>query len=176
MSGWEFGAVFYFYSDVFSRCSTEAHHEVVEGSCAFGEASDEGVFADEDAAAGVGGGVADVDEDAFEARDVEEAGETPAIRSGPAVTRIGVAGRYDVEGDAVAAGGDGGLSPYLRLARPVDGAGLEGVTKEDVVEVKTADGVVGAHGNALKEDVHDGVGFSCFRGFRRARNPRSTRG
>lgn len=92
-----------------------------------------------------------MEKDTFEVGNIEEAGQPSAVGCCPSVSRVGVSGRYDVEGNGVSAGGDGGFAPYLVFARPVDGARFEGMTEEGVVDVKTADGVVGAYGDALEE-------------------------
>lgn len=96
----------------------EGLHEAMEGDDAVGKTEDTGGTTDEEAARGVGGTIAGVNENAGTAGDALQTGEARAPRCRPRTGRTRKARRGNVEAEAIFARGDGGMRTYHR--------GLEG--------------------------------------------------
>ena len=87
----------------------EGLHEAVEGVDTVGKAEDTGGTTDEEAARGVGGAIAGMDENAGTTGDALQTRQTCAPHFRPRSGRTRKAGRGDVEAEVVFARGDGGM-------------------------------------------------------------------
>ena len=96
----------------------ESLHEAVEGDDAVGKAEDTGGTTDEEAARGVGGAIAGVDENTGAAGDALQTRQARAPRCRPRSGRTRKTRRGNVETETIFARGDGGMRTCHR--------GLEG--------------------------------------------------
>ena len=87
----------------------EGLHQAVEGDDAVGKAEDTGGTTDEEAARGVGGAVAGMNENAGAAGDALQTGEARAPRCRPRTGRTRKTRRGNVETERIFTRGDGGM-------------------------------------------------------------------
>ena len=92
----------------------EGLHQAVEGDDAVGKAEDTGGTTDEEAARGVGGAIAGMDENADTTGDALQTGEARTPHCRPRSGRTRKARRGNVEAEAIFARGDGGMRTYHR--------------------------------------------------------------
>lgn len=106
------------------RCGkgVEGLHQAVEGVDTVGKAQDAGGTTDEEAARGVGGAVAGMDENAGATGDTLQTGEARAPHFRPRTGRTQKARRGDIETEVVFARGNGGMRPRHRGFEGGDGA------------------------------------------------------
>lgn len=106
------------------RCGkgVEGLHEAVEGVDTVGKTEDAGSTTDEEAARGVGGAVAGVDENACATGDTLQTGKARAPHFRPRSGRTQKAGRGDVETEVVFARRNGGMRSRHRGVEGGDGA------------------------------------------------------
>lgn len=106
------------------RCreGVEGLHQAVEGVDTVGKAKDAGGTTDKEAARGVGGAIAGMDENAGTAGDALQTGKARAPHFRPRTGRTHEAGRGDVEAEGVFARRNGGMRSRHRGFEGGDGA------------------------------------------------------
>ena len=104
------------------RKGVEGLHQAVEGVDAVGKAQDTGGTTDEEAARGVGGAIAGVDENAGATGDTLQTGKARAPHFRPRSGRTQKAGRGDVEAEVIFARRNGGMHSRHRGFEGGDGA------------------------------------------------------
>lgn len=106
------------------RCGkgVEGLHQAVEGVDTVGKTEDAGGTTDEEAARGVGGAIAGMDENAGAAGDALQTGKARAPHFRPRTGRTQKARRGDVEAEVVFARRDGGMRSRHRGFEGGDGA------------------------------------------------------
>lgn len=100
----------------------EGLHQAVEGVDTVGKAQDAGGTTDEEAARGVGGAIAGMDENAGATGDALQTRQARAPHFRPRSGRTQKAGRGDVEAEVVFARGNGGMRSRHRGFEGGDGA------------------------------------------------------
>ena len=100
----------------------EGLHQAVEGVDTVGKTEDAGGTTDEEAARGVGGAIAGMDENAGATGDALQTGKARAPHFRPRSGRTQKAGRGDIEAEVVFARGNGGMRPRHRGVEGGDGA------------------------------------------------------